>query len=75
MKNSIASLLFFFIFTINAKEINRVDTYLQVEKDSIIYYNKTPSISEERLFTEDLKNKYSEEDFKYQEDKYDKNGA
>lgn len=73
MKKSIASLLFFFVFTINAKEINKVDTYLQVAKDSIIYYNKTTSISKKRLFTEDLKNKYSEEDFKYQEDTYDKN--
>ncbi|WP_439131036.1 hypothetical protein [Polaribacter sp.] len=64
MKNTIASLLFFFVWFANAQE--NLDDSLKIASDSIQYI-KTTEISEDRSFSTNLKEKYSGKDFEYQE--------
>lgn len=62
MKNCMASLLLFisiFVFSQEPKGI-----YVDINGDSIVY-NKNTNILEERNFSENLKEKYADEDFKY----------
>ena len=69
MKNRIASLLFLLTFFVNAQENPIVsDDLPEANQDSIIY-NKTTDLTEPRIFTTDIKEKYSGKDFEYKENK------
>lgn len=65
MKKLIASLLFLLTFFINA-QVNFNKDAIEAEGDSIIY-NKNTNISEPKIFTTDIKEKYSGKDFEYKE--------
>ncbi len=67
MKKLIASLLFLLTFFVNAQE-NFDNDVVEVQQDSIIY-DKNTNISAPRIFTTDIKEKYSGKDFEYKENK------
>lgn len=69
MKKILASLLFFLVYFANAQE--HQDEYLETVSDTIAY-TKSTKISEDRTFTNDIKEKYSGKDFQYTENKIQK---
>lgn len=67
MKKSIAYLLLLISFFVNAQD-SFSDDIIEIQADSIVY-NKNTAITEPRIFTTDLKDKYSGKDFEYKENK------
>ena len=66
MKKRLASLLFLFTLFVNAQESITNDEIVIIKTDSIVYQKDT-HISEARTLSSNLKEKYKDKDFIYQE--------